>query len=557
MTLRPQNLWLLGVTRLRVSSNCGHFHKDKAMTDRSKDIFTSEFRKDIARQSHIGYIEYMWQEKAKFSKGFHTEKISNKIDDALLRFKRGEEVYLKINVPFRHGKSTIVKYLMSRVCGMAPECEILYGTHTAKLAEMVSKDVRRHCGSAKFKALFPSVQVNPNSKAVDRWELVVKENNKLVNKGGAFNITSIGSGTAGIGSEILVLDDIFANRKSAESQTQRDDAWNFFTNDFLSRANPPQNGRGTLVIVLGTPWHIDDVFGRIERCMVEDPSFPQFEALCYPAKAIDYEGEDEYPGEYLFSKIRVFEDGVPKVIDGHIQPSWYAARYSALGRYDASSLLDCRPISRGGGLIETEKIRWYDGTDEFPTSGLLRVWDLAHSEGVAKNGKKSKADWTGGTLLSFKRGNKIEGTNQYFYDLYVYDYRQIKASSPKRDAFIKRTMQEDGSKVVQVIEQSLDNVDTVNNLISAMTGKYRVKGQKYKGSKASRIEPVLPLFEGGRVHAYKFAEKEEWLKQLSSFTADESGAAHDECVDNISCGWKYYEEKKANGYSHSATISLG
>lgn len=521
-------------------------------------VLSAEIQKQIARQSSLAFMRYMWSQKAKLSVGFHTEQICNYIDRAMQRTKDGESVYGMINVPFRHGKTITLTYALAMLIGLHPEMEVLYATHTLDLAKLVSRNVRRLVDSPKFKALFPGVLINPHSKSVERWEVVVQKDDKLVFKGGAFSIASTTSGTAGRGAEILVLDDMFPNRARAESPTEQEAVWEFITNDFLSRINPSIDGRGSFVFVLGTPWTVNDGFARIEQNMREDKNFPQFDILRFPARAELYQGEGKYPGEYLFEKVRAFRDGKEVIKPGLYTASWYESKYAALGRVDASSLLDCYPIARQGGMIDVASIDWTDDDSDWPTSGWIRTIDLAHSDGVSKAGRKNKSDFTGATLVAFKRGKRIEGTSEYYIDMYIRDYSQIRASAVKRDQWLYDMAMEDGKTVTQVYERSLDSIDTINNMVKRLLGIRRVKAQEFRQNKASRVEAtVLPLFEGGRVHCLNFPLKNEWLNQISSFCADESGGAHDEAVDNLTLAYKYWQDKVANQYQRLGQLSVG
>jgi predicted phage terminase large subunit-like protein len=190
-------------------------------------------------------------------------------------------------------------------------------------------------------------------------------------------------------------------------------------------------------------------------------------------------------------------------------------------------------------------------TSNWPQSGWIRVWDLAHSDGLVK----TKSDYTGGTLLNIVRGNKIHGTNDYFYDLYIADYKQIRATSAKRNSFIRSVAEQDTPSVKVIVEQSLDTLDAINDIKDMLKGRYSVNGLLYKAKKAVRIEPVLPLFEGGRVHIKKADWNNDWLDQIVRF--DGSEKSHDEAVDNISLGWKYFDKKRKGGYQQIPYIGIG
>ena len=58
-----------------------------------------------ARKSHLEFVKHCWMNTGTpFLTGFHTRKISERIDRAFKDFRKGKSTYLMVKVPFRHGK---------------------------------------------------------------------------------------------------------------------------------------------------------------------------------------------------------------------------------------------------------------------------------------------------------------------------------------------------------------------------------------------------------------------------------------------------------------------
>ncbi len=78
---------------------------------------------------------------------------------------------------------------------------------------------------------------------------------------------------------LTVIDDPVKSRAEAESQTYRDNIWDWFNDDIYTRLEP--NGK---VILIQTRWHEDDLAGRLLRESNEDGG-EKWEVVNLPALA--------------------------------------------------------------------------------------------------------------------------------------------------------------------------------------------------------------------------------------------------------------------------------
>lgn len=339
--------------------------------------------------------------------------------------------------------------------------------------------------------------------------------------------TGLQGGLTGNGFALGILDDYCAGRAEAESKVQRNNAWEAFTNDFLTRIAPVG-----IVIVLATQWHDDDITGRIIRAMRDDPDFPRFEMMRFPARAKDYSGEGKYPGEYLFEE-RYGKD-------------WYLKQYAQLGRYSSAALMDCNPMLRTGGRFSIDNIEWLDAIPSDKKLRWIRTWDLAHT---AKERGGDDPDWTAGTKLAFEKVNGDPVPH-----LWISDVVRTRDEAPERDAKIKAVSRMDGPGVRQCVESSLDAKDAYPYLKRSMPEISWNKVVMGKGDKATRAVPLEPIFEApGHVHVKRGAWNDEWIDELLRF--DGLGKEHDDQVDNLTCGY-YYQISSSHVGSVKAS-SLG
>ena len=395
-----------------------------------------------------------------------------------------------------HNSEIISRKLPAHFLGLFPDGKVLMTGHTAALSVGYSKDSRNLLLSEKYKELFPETQLNPYDSSASHW--------KLFGRNGEVFACGLGGSMAGQGYMLGIVDDYCRNRADAESPVMRERMWNSFTNDFLTRRAPR-----SITIITATPWHIDDIIGRIEKQMKEDPYFPKFEIIIIPAF------DEEYDQGVLFPE--------------RFSVAWYNEQKSALGTYGTASLLQCRPTAQGGNILKVDNIKKVPLT-QFPDLKYARIWDLAHTE---KERASSDPDWTSGTLLSFRR--KLGAPRQF--ELWVKDVKRFRLDAPKRDNQILNITASDGPYTEVAIESSLDSKDAYKTLQNILLGQRVVKSIKTKGDKVVRATPLEPIFEAGDVYVPEGATwLNSWIDELQSFPS----GSHDDQVDNLSAGYAHF-----------------
>ena len=248
-------------------------------------------------------MDYTWAKTEPFVKGFHTRKICERIDRAFETFRNGKSTYLVVNVHHRSGKTDLLsRYTPPHFLGEFPECEVMSVSFKAALTEKSTSFARNIVKSEKYAKLYPNVGLSQEANAKAYWEIVDKRTNKPT-FGKLFG-SGLSSGITGSGGHLVLCDDPLSGRVAAESSTIRDNVWDAFANDLMTRLAPVN-----IVIVLATQWHWDDPCGRIEKAMKTDPDFPRFEFLRFPARAKDYQ-EMSIPGSYSFSLNAIPNHGI-------------------------------------------------------------------------------------------------------------------------------------------------------------------------------------------------------------------------------------------------------
>jgi predicted phage terminase large subunit-like protein len=342
--------------------------------------------------------------------------------------------------------------------------------------------------------------VDTSSSSKSHWKIAKRE-------GGCFSCGITGSVT-GQGGHLVILDDYVRGRADVEGELSREKTWDAFTNDLMTRRAPV-----SIVIVLATRWHVDDVIGRIENKMNEDPAFPRFEIKSFPAFS------DDYPTGTLFPE--------------RFNEAWYNEQRATLGEYGTASLMQNDPTVRGGNLLRTKSIQRHKSLEEYPDIQYYRVWDLAHT---AKERNKPDPDYTSGTLLTFR----IKPGTTKVWELWIKDVKRVRMNAPERDNVIRHVAELDGPYVKIGVEDSIDSKDAFATLRAVFNGRRTVLSARGKGDKVVRATVLEPIFEAGNVHVPANAPWfHDWIKEISAFP----NGAHDDQVDNLSAGYALCAKK--------------
>lgn len=249
------------------------------------------------------------------------------------------------------------------VCAERQPNVILSG-YGASLVKGFSEKVRAIVRSDAYRQVFPGVEADRDKAASDEWRL--KDSQSTVYAQG------LGGAITGKGGNLIVVDDYCKNWEEAESKTMRDKTFESFAADLATRTNSPAH----VIVICATRWHEDDVIGRLERRMREDPSYTRWDELVFPARK---EGEGGW--DTLF----------PELYDA----DWYEFQRKNLGPHAAAALLDCDPRTSGARVFREEWLRYWT---EPPDERRLKTH-------VFVDGAKSKADGADFTsILTVGRG---------------------------------------------------------------------------------------------------------------------------------------------------------
>jgi len=368
----------------------------------------------------------------------HLVRLTQELD----RITRGENDRLIVLMPPRHGKTecVTVRYPVHRI-EKVPTTRIIQAGYDQTAAEKFSRKSRRIARDR-------GIRLSAERTAAKDWETA---------EGGGFRAVGVGAGIAGHGADLILIDDPIKKREEAESPVYRQKLWEWFTDDIWTRREP-----GAAVIVTLTPWHHDDLVGRI----VASEDGKLWTVIRFPALA--------EPGDPL---------GRPEgaaLCPERFDEAWLAQQRVVMGAYGFEGLYQCRPTPRSGNAFPRGKIKFVAAV---PEGGVTcRAWDKAGTEGGGKR--------TAGVKMT--RGpDKL---------IYVEDVRlgQWDASTRESEMLVMAAL--DGPRVLIELEQEPGSggKESAQSSVKLLQG-YQVAARPATGDKMTRADAFAAQWQAGNV----------------------------------------------------------
>ena len=203
-----------------------------------------------------------------FKKGWFPSDLSIQLQQFYNDMVAGLRPILIIEAPPQHGKSTAIIDFISWYMGRVSEIRIIYGTFSERLGIRANRNLQRIFDGRKHKLIFPEFSIGDKRVVTTSNNLL--KNNTIVetNGGGYFRNTTVGGSVTGESLDLGVVDDPIKGRKAANSKITRDTAWDWLTDDFMTRFSEYAG-----LLIINTRWHIDDpagVFAEVFRNVPEE-----------------------------------------------------------------------------------------------------------------------------------------------------------------------------------------------------------------------------------------------------------------------------------------------
>lgn len=445
------------------------------------------------RRARTSLIDFTRVTKPDYLFGWFNRELCLILDQFLEDCINKKSPRLLIKAPPRHGKSELVsRRFIAYALGRYPWLQIMNASYSSDLATAMNRDVQSIMDSPVYNEIFPNTMINGEMAKI-LGDKSVKNLKKTAdfcetNEHGYMFSGGVGGAFTGFGSHCFIIDDAIKNRAEADSETVRNKIWNWYTSTAYSRLS-----EGGGMIIMMTPWHSDDLTGRILDKMKrgEGDEFTVFEfpAIATHDETYRKEGEPLHPERYSLEKLEQIKKTV--------------------GMRDWAALYQQNPIPDGGGMFKQDWLQYYD---ELPNhfDKIVMSFDMTFKD-------TKTSDYVCGQVWIQEKGSfylvdQIRGR----YD-FVTTLRKFVEFTRKHDYCMRK-----------LIEDKANGTAVINTLKSRMSGIIPIVPHE---SKEARASAVTTLWEAHNVFLpnpdkYQWVGR-EFVPELLVFP----GGKHDDQVD--------------------------
>jgi predicted phage terminase large subunit-like protein len=435
---------------------------------RSSETFTGGYTPWLESVSPRHFPDFNW----------HYPHITA-VREALARVTRGECKRLILSLPPQHGKTSVltIPYPVYRLC-RNPRLRVAVGAYNQTHANRFSRKARRIGAEC--------LELSRERKAMNEWETA---------QGGYYVAVGKGAGITGLPVDLLVIDDPHKDAAEAMSATERENAWQWWTDALFTRLS-----KDAAVVVVQTRWHTEDLAGRLQ-------AQGGWESVVFTGIAEEGDILGRAPGEALCPELHPIEQLLE-------------ARKNNPNSFEA--LYQQKPLDLTGGFFRgLERVQIVGAApvpDQF--TKRVRAWDLASTEDQAG----ADPDWTAGVLM----GKHKDGT------FWVLDVVRARLGPRGVRDLIKQTAQSDGRGVQIRIEREggASGKLAAQSIITEDLAGWSAQAVKPKGSKSERAEPWGSQIEAGNVRVVRNSFTAAFLDEHRAFPSGK----HDDMVDAASLG---------------------
>lgn len=440
------------------------------------------------------------------------------IDD-VLKTPEGEPVDgLMITAPPGSAKSSYASMIVPAfVMGYRKKTNIIAASFSQELSDSFSRRVRSIVDSPDYKAIFPEAGLTV--AGVRYWAMA---------NGSEYRSTGVGAGIAGFRCNLLIMDDLIANREDAQSDVIREKTWSAISDDLLPRAKQDL----FKILAINTRFHEDDHFGR-------------FLGEHYRGQSGHWRGTDGRNWYILNLPLHAEHDDDPlgREVGERLWPEWYKQRFCEMLRNDKSpqgtrryaSLYQQRPAPSEGSILARSYWREWKKKDVPECSAIYLAYDTAFEEGE-ENDFSAMTAWgvfehvsrkTGGEEYNHNHVILLGAWKERVSSIDLIDTVQFHAKIFKPD----RILVEKRASGIQLIQEMTRRRLPVKAWLPK--GKPGTKG------KVPRAHAIAAILEGGSVWYIPGPKTEMVIDSCAAFPFGK----HDDDVDTVTCALAYFRDK--------------
>lgn len=430
-------------------------------------------KQELARRHYGDYVVHVHH--GAYQHFRHTELLC----DALQPIADGEQKYILIELPPRHGKSmTVTETFPSFFVGKNPDKRVIAAAYSDNLARKFGR-LNRNKINEYGNILFDSSLSQQNS-ASNNWSL---EGHR-----GGMIATGIGGSVTGEGADLMIIDDPLKNAEEAASDTIREKVWAEWESTLSTRLH-----EGASVIVIMTRWHEDDLIGRLLERSPRD-----WERLRMPAIAEDVDDIlNRDIGQALCPGLGFDEE-------------WAEQKRVEVGSQVWSALFQQRPSPADGNIFNRN---WWQYYHQAPTMDqIIQSWDCTFKD-------NNDNDYVVGQVWGIKGANK-----------YLLDQVRDRMDLPSTMQAIRSLSNKWPLTALKLVEDKANGPAVIQMLSQEVPGLVPVEPE---GGKIVRAQAVTPDIEAGNVYLPD-PSIAPWVHDFVEECSAFPNGANDDCVDSMS-----------------------
>lgn len=276
----------------------------------------------LRRESRKSLLRFTLQTMPTFRPAqFHRQYYQILTDFAFGRIKK-----LMVFMPPQHGKSEgSTRRLPAFLLGINPDLKIAIVSYSAPKARKFNREVQRIIDSEEYAEVFPDTYLNGKnvSSASTSW-LRNADECEIVDHRGGFKTVGVGGALTGEPVDVLIMDDLYKDAKSAWSPTIRENVSDWY--DTVAETRLHNDSRQLIVF---TRWHEDDLAGKLlrEQGNVDEGSANGWKVCIFPAIKLGAptyydnreEGEALWPERHSLEKLQDIRERNPQVFESLYQ----------------------------------------------------------------------------------------------------------------------------------------------------------------------------------------------------------------------------------------------
>lgn len=425
------------------------------------------------------FLAFTAAQKRGYVVNWHHEQLAR----ALEAVQRGEIRILLVMMPPREGKSELVSRAFPAWCmGRNPNERIIATSHTAELAESMSRDVQNVMDGETYLSTFDT-RLKSGAQLGQKTRKSLKETERLfdvaIGGDGYYLAAGVGGSITGRGGSLMIVDDPVKDVQEAESPVFREKQWKWLQHTLRSRGESTITPEGVEIkerlVICMTPWHEDDISGRMLRyakATGEKVVVVRFPATYEPSDAANqslYQADPEWCKD-------------PRRVG---DPLWRRTKeeYAAIEARGArfwNSNYQCRPAPEQGNMFKRTFWKWYKDPSELPKFDMV-----AFSLDAA-----FKDNPTSSRVVLGKWG--LAGNKRYLLDGWAGHMGIVKTMALCRTQFAGES-----APSTKLIEDKANGTAIIEMLQDEFHGIVPIEP---RGGKVARAVASIPIIEGGDVY---------------------------------------------------------